>query len=762
MRDMPGDNGRLGRRNVVLAIVAGVISAAAIVVFGVPGVDPGMWNEASVVSGLRPPRAIFPGFWRLISLGLHTVLGIGIASVVMKWLGAIMGGFCVSVFCLIVRQILALLIHTSRPYAVWFRRIAPFFAFVSAVLFGVSDPLMRICRMLSPELLRLSMCLLAIHWVLRWFSYGGHWRIFSAFALMGLMAAETPLAFLLPVIFIVAYAAVWHCVVDGLFSKPEMLPEPVAVPKWRMFFIFLGTLAVAVWMNAAGFVYFGGLEANDWSSGDIYFRYAVGYWRVLVDAASILGWVLGFGVCLIPLIVSLMVFPRSIRDDQPMPFNYGVMLFFVGALAAMQSGAFPAARFWAFSSDAVMVGSGFLLVFFVACAMASLAIVGAGFAFECQRKYTVVEDDGDEPLRIAADRPGRLLRGVVPALACLLLVLACIHLPKPVETEMQSIVDDAIDETVEECEGAKWLFTDGRLDAGIEIAAAKKGCKLTVLNMMSGATEWERSIRVRGFEPGSDDREAAEQGIPTLLRIWAGEKTNGMEAVAIQLGFEFWKREQRPLPKASGLVAREVGMSDEAAERGIKRAKELSSRILAIAPKIDSAAPSPALASAFAAVSWRLSRLARIRDDRELADDLDLSNGALKKMLSVIEYERMRTFMQLTPREGLQLALRRADFAEARRYALVTLHNDEDDPEANFAMGMNALVTKNYTEAEMYLRRCLKRRPNEPAVLNNLSIICRKQRKWKESEEFARKAIEILPNSPEVRQTLADALKKAP
>ena len=131
-------------------------------------------------------------------------------------------------------------------------------------------------------------------------------------------------------------------------------------------------------------------------------------------------------------------------------------------------------------------------------------------------------------------------------------------------------------------------------------------------------------------------------------------------------------------------------------------------------------------------------------------------------MLSVIEYERTRTFMQLTPREGLQLALKRADFAEARRYATVVLHNDEDDAEANFAMGMQALIAKDLSTAELYLKRCLKRRPKEPAVLNNLSIICRKQRRWKESEDYARRAMEVLPDSPEVRQTLSDVLKKAP
>ena len=762
MRDMPRDDGRLGRRNMLLAIAAGAIAAAAMIVYGVPGLDPGLWNEVSVVSGLRPPRTIFPGFWRLGAALLFRFLDLGTATVVLRWLGAVVGGCCVSVFCLIVRQILALVIHTSRPYAVWYRQIAPLFAFLGALLFGVSDPLWRICRVFSPELMRLGLLMLAVHWILRWFAHGGRWRILSAFALMGVMAAETPFAFLLPLLFVVSYAAVWHCVMDGMIQKPDGLPEPVELPKWRMFFVFLGALAAAVWLNTLGFVHFGGIEANGWSTNDIYFRYAGGYWRMLTGAATLMGWALGLGVCVLPLLVALTMFPRSVRDDQPMAFNYGVMLFFVGVLAAMQCGAFPSARFWTYSTDTVMVESGFLLAFFVACAMTSFALVGAAFAFECQRKYLTADAEQDEPGQRVAEKPGRMLRGVAPALSCCLAALALCHLRKPVETEMQSIVDDAVAETVEECDGAKWIFTDGRLDAGVELAAAAKGVSLTTLDMMSGATEWERTVRVRGFKERTDDYEAAEKGTPTLLRIWAGEKTNGMDGVAIQLGFEFWKRERRPLPKASGMVAREVGMTDEAAEKGVARAKELSRRILDVAPQVESASPSPALASAFSAVAWRLSRFARLREDRGLADELDLSNSALKKMLSVIEYERTRTFMQLTPREGLQLALKRADFAEARRYATVVLHNDEDDAEANFAMGMQALIAKDLSTAELYLKRCLKRRPKEPAVLNNLSIICRKQRRWKESEDYARRAMEVLPDSPEVRQTLSDVLKKAP
>ena len=176
----------------------------------------------------------------------------------------------------------------------------------------------------------------------------------------------------------------------------------------------------------------------------------------------------------------------------------------------------------------------------------------------------------------------------------------------------------------------------------------------------------------------------------------------------------------------------------------------------------DQVQASPSLSDALSSVAWRLSRFARLRNDEATADRLDRSNTALKRMLSVVEYERQRTFMQLTPREGLRIALRRADFIEARRYAAAVLRSDEEDPEANFGMGMSYLREDRMQDAEFYLRRCLIRRPDEPAVLNNLSIICRKGRRYDEAEELARHALKMLPDSPEVRQTLKDALDKAP
>ena len=751
MRDMMKDRGQIGIRNLMLAGAVGAIACVVTLVWGVSGVDPSLWDEFATVSGLRPPRDILPGFWRILTGWMFSLFGVSAATVFLKFLGAVSAGACTALAYLIARQVLALLTRTSRPFPVWYRRIAPFFSFVAAFLFGVSDPLARVSQVFSPDGLRLLMVLVVVHLVLRWFTVGGRWRIFPAMALMGLLAAETPFGFVLPLAFVGSYAVVWWCIMDAYFRKPEKLPDPSELPKWRMFFLFLGGLALGVWLNGLAFVLMGGATAHGWSTSMVYFRYGTGYWLLLKGSASLIGWVLGLGFCVVPLVVAIRLFPMLVRDDRPMPFARGALLFFVGILALMQCGAVPATRFWVFS--AAMVRSGFLLAFLVFCAMLTVALFGAAFAFECQRTYM---NDEDGP------RPGVLLRGLAPTAALVVLVLAAVSVPKPVETEMQRIVDAAVAETVEECGDAKWLFTDGCLDAGVELEAKRRGRQIRALNMMSGANPWEIWVRSRGFEPGSEDCKAAQTGIPALLRIWAGEKVNGMDGVALQLGFEFWKREQKPLPKASGMLAREKGMGDKEAQEGIDRATEIAKRILEVAGKVDGADPSAALASAFSAVNWRISRFARQRNDMEIANGLDLANSVLRKMLSAIEYERQRTFMQLTPREGLEIALRRMNFVEARKYSASVLKNDADDPQANFAMGMSAIMDKRYKDAEFYLRNVLKRRPKEAAALNNLSIVCRKQRKYKEAEDFARQAQEILPGSTEVQNTLADALKKAP
>ena len=744
MRDMARSDGRLGALNVLVAALVGVLAFAAALAFGVPAPDPALWDEAAVAAGLRPPRSVVPGLWRLLAGWTFPLLGVRGAFDALSLAGAAFGGLAAALLCLVVRQVLALTIRVERHYPFWSGLVAPFFSAFAALAFAFSDPFAQVVRTLSPDLVRLVLLLLAVHGSLRWFALGGAWRLLALMAAMGLLASETPLGFLLPPLFALAYLAVRGCVADGLFPWPERLPEMEAMPKWLMLFVFLGGLAAGAWADVWFFESHGGLEANGLAHADVWLRYAAGLWRVAAGAATGVGWMLGLCFCVLPLVVAVRLQPLAVRDDRPLPFLLGLSMLAVGLLALLQTEAFPATRFWTLFPDAPPVRGGFLLAAFSACASSTLGLCGAAFAFECRRTY----------LKGKLGSPGPVLRWTVPACALLLLAVMAARLPRPAEAEMRRVVADAVRETVRECAGATRVFTDGHLDAALELEARAGGRTLRAVNMMSGASPWETALRRRGLDGA--DREAAETGAPVLLRTWASERPERMAESALQLGLELWKRDRREMPKASGLVARTKGIDDAEAERGVARAVELSKRILEVAPKADEVPA--ALAAALSAVNWRLSRFARMRDDMKLAGDLEENNSALKRMLTAVENERMRTFMQMTPREGLHMALSRADFTVARRYAAAVLAYDEEDAEANFGMGMAELSLGRYAAAENYLKRCLVRRPEEPAVLNNLSIICRKLGRYKESEDYARRAIRRLPDSPEVKRTLADIL----
>lgn len=745
----------IGAKDLVLACIAGFVAVGAVWIWGIPGLDPSMWHDVAVAAGVMPPQTAVSGFWRMLSGWVFSSFGVTQSIHALTVFGMVLGGICAALVHIVVRQTLALLLCSARPRSARENWIASFFAFAAAILFSLSDPFSRIARIFSPSLLWMVAELVVVGLALRWSAVGGNGRLYSLVVVAGLLAADTPLAFVLPVILVVSYLCVWRGVLGELFEKPKNLPEPNEIPKWCMFHLFVGAFLLAVFLNVREFISLGGAAANGWSESDSYFHYAVAYFRLFIGSVSMFGWALGLGLCVLPLIVALKLFPMVTRDDRPMPFNLGVLFLIVGVVAVMQCGAFPSARFWVLSKGIASVDSDLLLAVFVLCAIVTLALSGAAFTLESQRDVDRGEDE--EPVR-----RGLPMRCLVPTLTLAIVVLACRAVPRPAEAEMRRIVDDAVRETVAECGDAKYLFTDGRLDAAVELCAKEQNKSLYTLNMMSGASGWERSIRTRPFAADTDDWRNAQSGAPALLRIWAGEKLNGMDGVALQLGFELWKRERKPLPMMSGLVARESGMDAESAEEGVIRCKVLADRIIALASKVDDATPSTALSAAFSAVSWRLSRLARMRGDVALADELNRSNMALKRTLALIEQERQRTFMQMTPREGLQIALKRANFADAQRYAAAVLRSNENDAEANFAMGMSALVDNRYEDAEHYLSRCLKARPNEPATLNNLSVICRKLHRYEEAVDYAQRALKVLPNSPEVKATLADALSKAP
>ena len=320
---------------------------------------------------------------------------------------------------------------------------------------------------------------------------------------------------------------------------------------------------------------------------------------------------------------------------------------------------------------------------------------------------------------------------------------------KDARAKLQSVTNDYVHEVVEEAKGVRVIYTDGVFDDDIRRVAKRRGIELEPISIM-------------------------ERGVDSL-RVAI---TNG-EDVALQFGFDLWKRAGTGLPLCGGVLARTGKMLEEDRQRGIETARRLGERILELhKEELVDATTDKELKDKILFIQWRVARIARMRaehearmgqseqarKDADLADRLDENNAVLTKLKREMIKARERALRVMTPHEALRMQLSRLDFSEARRLAEPILKDDPDDPEANFAMGIDYYGKKQWARSEEYLRRCLIKRPRQPAVWNNLALICLHTERYDEGLELAQKALDLIPNSAEVKDTikqLKDAREKA-
>lgn len=306
-------------------------------------------------------------------------------------------------------------------------------------------------------------------------------------------------------------------------------------------------------------------------------------------------------------------------------------------------------------------------------------------------------------------------------------------------SRVQAVVDDYVREVVEEAKGVRVIYTDGVFDDGIRREAKRRGIELEPISVMKG------------------DIDSLRKAV-----------TNG-EDVALQLGFEHWKRAGKELPLCSGVLARTGKMSETDRQRGIKVTERLGERILELYENgVVTTVSDKELIKRFYIVQWRIARIARMRAERDgragnanlatramnLSDRLDHANPALNKFLQDLDKARERIIRTVTPRESLQLALARADFTMARQYAQKVLQTDPDYSPANFAMGLSYLEEKQYSKAASYFRRCVDKNPNDVSSWNNLAVGYQRQGLLDEALAAAERAMEAAKvlKTPEVRE----------
>jgi hypothetical protein len=212
----------------------------------------------------------------------------------------------------------------------------------------------------------------------------------------------------------------------------------------------------------------------------------------------------------------------------------------------------------------------------------SLCVTGVEIYFRNYRRIAetrfegALEDPAAEPVAKSFRLVDRIRRVL---LQCEPLVLVALVLPfrwQPTANEMRSLVGEFVRRTAEECGNATRLFTDGAMDAGVEVAAAVQGKLLRTLSMMSGGEPREVYIRERDALD-AEDKDLLATGASDALRTWVRYRPERMADVAIQLGFELWRHDKLPMPACGGFIARpDGGLSSETAAAGVAAAHALA------------------------------------------------------------------------------------------------------------------------------------------------------------------------------------------
>ena len=760
------------------------------------GLHPTVWEDVAVAAGLRPPGDPFPGLYRGFVSLLFQMMSANAVQTLLMHLGRVCVGLSAVFIYLVFRDTLPaalrLRAHVNKVGA----RLGRVIAFLTALIFACAEPVWRAGQTFSPVSLFLLMATGAGCLFFVFMRRGSIGALYSCFALLGFLSAETTLGFLLLILAMVGVllAVHWANSPETLLVNPLVDDLVRAVVFKRLSYVWLACFIAGVTLNMTQFVWTKGLEAAGHVGVlGLLFEYVRGAYEATCDAATGTGWLFLLLFCLAPFIFVLNILPKAWDDDKFLPWSVGMCSGVAGVVALSQLAGAPVLWFWTWLGTArEMMPCDILLAFVLIFNVATVAFVLAIFGVDaCCRNYRRIAQQ-QYPESMLATGPAQMAESLGRARAwrqrtfvMVVIAIPLLVIPgriQPVTRGVSQAIQASVEETIAEAKDCKMMFTDGSFDPLVELEAMRQGRTLVCLSLMAPNKPRAKMLRLRAAE-NDEDRELFVNDAATALRTWVENDSPRLTNAAVQIAFELWKRVKKPLPPLSGLVALPGGVEETERARALQTCETLGDTAEALAEKgkidendvaVVEKLTDAALRQKFPFVLWRLSRLAQMRSLSEdlaghraqaireaaIADRLDRVNASVQKMQREVNWFKMQNGGQLTPREGLVIGLSRGDFALAGRYAAPVLAASPDDPRANFAMGMMYYQEEKYSKAETHLLRCLNQRPDEPAVLNNLALIEIRLGKFADAEKHISHALEKNPTIPELKKT-REKLEKA-
>ena len=748
----------------VTYMLAAAVGIAAVVMSGVwsfDGLHPAVWTDTAVAAGLLPQDALLPGFGELFGRLIFLIFPADIALKVDVWTARIAVGLMGWMVYFMLSGAMRLAAGTGLRDRRRRTTAIRYASFVGALAFVFSDPIWTLGQGVSGALFTVglivgSLCL-AVRFLLKARFATAMW----AMTLTGLLAAESPLGYLVLALELV--------ITSGYLRLPRteawldfLDPAKMQRSKWALTFGFVAALVFGILAEMTSFYLLDGCSANSISAGELPVAYLKAYASLFNFAAAAKGYALFIGAGVVPALLGTFLISKATDEDHFLSFRYGVVFFLVAMIGSVNLFAWfvnlsemPSHTLSAFSALLGLVSLSwgiYVLLVEVLCRDYDYVqtVTFLRFSEDSLSKGKKVPLARGNITSVKLSFVRRLIL-VVPLLVAALVIWTR---ENKNDRELMKTLSAFIDETLTEAEGTEYFFTDGALDTALRLRAYELGQELNPIAVLGGGSRTEAFIRQNAAKT-YEDRILLEADAADTLRTWILEKPERLDTVAVQLAFELFALDRHLRPIIYGALVRPKGGDPEKAAESVDRAHALADRIVELHEKgVWRHASNALIKDRLLVAQFRLAVMSRLRAialDREkktgesmreidYADRLNSNNPSLVKILRDFDWVKRLQGAPVTPREGLAIALKRPDFKMARRYAQPILAEDKDDPVANFAIGMSYYIEDQYAKAEEYLLRATKRNPDEPTIYNQLAMIALRTQRAETAYDYAVKA----------------------
>lgn len=756
----PGSKVLIPDKMTTLDALMGLIVGAFVVLLhfflNLNSLNPAEWSSFAIATGVRPVDSLTSGLWNYGAQWIFAKYPLETAYFIFRTCGYIAAELLAVLSYYSFRELLAVSIKQYREKKAWRDAVAPGVSALGAILLSCSDPIWFACEDFGPSGLFMLVLAIACSFFIHFTRCGGKWWLYIASFFFGIAVAENPVGLVALIGCVVAYnlglseARASDMEMASIHDDDEF---SLAMTYVFGFLGFIGPFFAALYAFKHG----GGVEYTDWAGKTLPFRYFFNYFMdFFKGSASLLGWIVGIIVSIIPTALTLWYFHLIMDDDRETGIGVIIIFSISFAVSLLQFTCFDQLWAWSLAKNILVNVKELKCAFYVLNTITVvLAVAGFGMSYCCRRKYLET-------------RVRRFVQGAFVTGVGIIALLSVASRLIPERRAMIKIVDDYVNEVAKEAEDSVWIFTDGRFDVGYELAAFNHGNRISALSLLADASPRNKYIRQR-FVTSAEEKLALRDSAATALKTWKQDYPENLNKSAIQLGFDFWRRRPGEWPQMSGFLGRPSGFSKVVPEDGIAMASNVVKSVKKIMDNhyFDSCTDRN-LKDDISYILWRTSRIAGVRATR--ADSINDSDLAVRETdfadyvssLNpdfVVLNERLgsvgiRALRHLTPREQLRAALRQADFTAARPYATAILADHPDFLPANFAYAMFYFVEDQYSKSIEYFERCIEKNPNEPTFFNNIAIAQLYSRKLDVALKNAQRAHELAPDSVEIKDTI--------